>query len=384
MQATLIELLLFVLVGFILGGLVAYWFLNSKNKNQEDNQENLEKLFENISQKVLASNNKIFLENTQSLLQQDSSHKNNLLAEIIKPLKEALDKVDNKVNFLEKSREGQHQALSQEIKSLLVQTEKLSKSLYAPTIRGKWGEIQLKRVVELAGMTEHCDFVEQGEFKNTETGARLRPDLIVNLPKNKKIIIDAKAPLSHIAQAHDAKSQEEKLELLKLHALGIKKHIGQLSKKDYFKNLDNNLKNIDFVVLFLPAESFFGAALSLSPEIIEEGLKQNVIVATPTTLIALLRTVSLGWRQENLAENAQKISQLGAQLYDRVSKMGEHYAKVGKALGQSVEAYNQTLGTLEKRVLKSARDLGALCGQKEKLIADESRVEEPIREPKLF
>ena len=229
-------------------------------------------------------------------------------------------------------------------------TGNLVQALGTPRVRGRWGEIQLKRVVELAGMLDHCDFFEQRSV-TTEDG-RLRPDLLIRLPGNRNIVVDAKAPLSAYLEAIE--ETDETLRQIKLtnHARLIRDHIAALSKKAYWEQFD---PTPEFVFLFLPNETFFSAALQVDPSLIELGAEQRVILATPTTLIALLKAVAFGWRQERLAENAKQIAELGKELYKRISDMTDHLSDVGQKLHKAVESYNKAVGSLETRVMVSAR-----------------------------
>jgi len=282
-----------------------------------------------------------------------------------------------------------YSGLKEQVKSLVDTQEKLQaetgslvKALRSPVVRGRWGEIQLKRVVEMAGMLPYCDFVEQASVTTDE--GRLRPDLIVRLPGGKNVVVDAKAPLQAFLDAQETDDEQERLAKMRDHARHVREHMGKLSAKAYWQQFDSAP---ELVVMFLPGESLFSAALEQDARLIEEGANLRVILATPITLIALLRTVASVWRQEEVAKGAQKISSLGRDVYERLGTLAKHFTKVGRSLDGAVDAYNSAVGSLEGRVLPAVRrftELGVSAKEEIQEVPPIERSARRIQAPELL
>ncbi|HET9281057.1 MAG TPA: DNA recombination protein RmuC [Candidatus Angelobacter sp.] len=350
--------------------------------------EELRESFQALSAEALKSNNQAFLdlakgtlEKFQSQAKGDLELRQQAVENLVAPIGESLKKVDEQIREMENTRHRAYGTLTEQVRSLITTQEKLQsetgnlvKALRTPHVRGRWGEIQLRRVVEIAGMLPYCDFVEQ-ETVTTSNG-RLRPDLIVKLPGGKNVVVDAKTPLLAYLDAMSTTDDEVRRHKLAEHAAQVRTHMEQLSYKSYQEQFE---PTPEFVVMFLPGETFFSAALEQEPGLIERGVEKKVIPASPTTLIALLKAVAYGWNQEKLARNAKEISALGKELHERLRNLGSHVEGVGKGLDRAVEAYNKAVGSLESRVMVSARKFAELGAPVTEEIAELNPVETTTR-----
>ena len=342
-----------------------------------DAKQALENAFKSLSAEALKSNNAAFLDlaraslgEFQQIAKGDLEKRQIAIDQIVAPVRASLEKVDAKIHELEKAREQAYGEIRQQFAQitqthdqLRTETANLVKALRQPHVRGRWGEVQLRRVVEMAGMLEHADFVEQ-ESAEGEDG-RLRQDLIVRLPGGRHIVVDSKAPISAYMEAHEAATDEERKAKLREHARLVREHLTALSSKRYWEQFQ---PTPEVVVMFIPGEAFCSAALETDPELLDTGFGQSVIIASPATLMAILKASAYGWRQESIQDNARAISQLGQELHARLSAMADHLTRLGRGLQSATDAYNSAIGSLESRVLVSARkfkELGATSQEAE-------------------
>jgi len=330
----------------------------------EQTRQELVGSFQALSGEALKQNNEAFLklaavtfETLHVKADGDLVQRQQAIDALVRPLHDTLQRYDEQLRLLEQSRQSAYGGLDQHLKSLAESQQRLQqetgnlvKALRAPTVRGQWGELTLRRVAELAGMVQHCDFIEQHSVASED--ARFRPDMVVQLPGGRQIIVDAKTVLSAYLDAHEAQNDVQQAEALRRHAAQVKSRMDELSLKAYWTQFEHSP---EFVVLFLPGEQYLGAALDQNPQLIEEGFANGIVLATPATLIALLRAVAYGWRQERMTAHAEEAGRLGKELYERMAVLAGHMNDVGQSLGKSVSAYNRAVGSLETRILPAAR-----------------------------
>ena len=331
--------------------------------------------FQALSMDALDKSRAAFLDQAQATFGQfresalkDFAAKETTFSQLVSPIRESLSKFESHVHEIEQKRGEAYAGISEQFASfkegqtlLRGETERLVTALRAPSVRGRWGEFQLRRVVEMAGMVQHCDFVEQSTIQGED--GRLRPDLIVRLPGGKTVVVDAKVPLSAYLDAKDARDENARRDFIQQHARQVRKHVNELSDKSYSDQLSSSP---DFVVMYVPIESAFADAVQADPSLLDDAVSGNVIPAGPMTLLSLLKGAAYGWRQERIAESAEQISELGKELYNRISVMASHLSQVGEALGRATLAYNKAIGSMESRVLVQARrfkELGAAVGE---------------------
>jgi DNA recombination protein RmuC len=367
--------------------------LRENQAQMRDNQAQMSDSFKAMSAEALDASVRQLAELAKTQLQSGQAEAKSELEkrqlameQLVRPLKDQLQRVDQQLLALNKERHESQGMLGERMRQLAEANEKLRSetgalvtALRKPNTRGQWGQMQLRKVVELAGMVRHCDFNEQASFAGDEQ--TLRPDMVVNLPGGKHVVVDAKAPLQGVLDAYEAPDEQTRAEAMQAHARLLRRHVKQLADKAYWDGMESAP---DFVVLFLPGEHLYGAALDADPSLIEDAMSRRVLIATPTTLLALLHSVGYGWQQERVAESAQAISDLGRELHGRLAKLSGMLQTLGKRLNSTVNAYNDTVGSYERRVLPSARrfaDHGAVASGAE--LTDVEQITETARDVAL-
>jgi DNA recombination protein RmuC len=354
----------------------------------EQSETRLRASFDSLAGETLRANSELFLRlarealgRDQALAQSSLKEREVAFAQLVEPLRGALDRTEHQAQALERERSEAYTALRTQIESLASgqsqlqrETRNLVTALRRPEVRGRWGELTLRRLVELAGLSEHCDFTEQLHLFGQD-GA-LRPDLVVHMPDSRDLVVDVKTPLDAYLEALEAPTEEGRQQALKKHAQQVETRVRQLASKAYWAQFEHSP---EFAVLFLPGDQFLSAALAERPELLEGALKQGVIIATPSTLIALLKTVAHGWRQTAVAQNAELIRELGQELYRRLGAFTGHLERLGSRLGAAVDAYNSAVGSLERQVLPQARRFPDLGVTADAALPELGGVEQPVR-----
>jgi DNA recombination protein RmuC len=354
----------------------------------EQSETRLRASFDSLAGETLRANSELFLRlarealgRDQALAQSSLKEREAAIAQLVEPLRTALERTEQQAHALERERSEAYTALRTQIESLASgqsqlqrETRNLVTALRRPEVRGRWGELTLRRLVELAGLSEHCDFTEQLHLFGQE-GA-LRPDLVVHMPDSRDLVVDVKTPLDAYLEALEAPTDEVRQQALKKHAQQVETRVRQLASKAYWAQFEHSP---EFAVLFLPGDQFLSAALAERPELLEGALKQGVIIATPSTLIALLKTVAHGWRQTAVAQNAELIRELGQELYRRLGAFTGHLERLGSRLGAAVDAYNSAVGSLERQVLPQARRFPDLGVTADAALPALGGVEQPVR-----
>lgn len=364
--------------------------LAMERKAAQEKLTGLEHTFTALSARALQSNNQAFLQLAQETLKQfhiqakgDLDQKEKAVEELLKPIRQALEKTGEQIHLIEKERKEAYGSLTRYLETLSLtqqqlqgETRNLVQALRRPEVRGQWGELTLRRLAELAGMVEHCDFSEQVHTA-TENG-HLRPDMIVRMPGGREIVIDVKTPLDAYLSAVEAADDETRRQHLAHHARKVRERVRELAGKAYWSQFQ---RAPDFVVLFIPGEQFLSAALDYDRTLIEDALEQKVILTTPTSFVALLRAVAYGWRQEQLAANADRIREIGSELYTRLGVFSEHLVKLGRSLEGAVNDYNRAIGSYESKVLPGARRFPEMGINAGRAMEEPRPIEKKLREP---
>src|SRR5580658_243348 len=350
------------------GGFIAWLWMRARLARLEAAQQfadnsaaKLNDTFQSLADAALRSNQGAFLEAARAQMTGDLAQKQTAIEGVVRPLNDSLARLETHVRELERARATAFGSLGEQLQSLARETSTLSTALRSPQARGRWGEVTLRRVAELAGMVPNCDFVEQ-ETREGD-GIRIRPDMIVRLPGDRSLVVDAKVPLTAYLEAAGASDEPSRRAFLQRHSQQLAEHVRQLASKQYWSQFQ---PAPELVVLFLPGDHFFSAALEANPDLIEEAIARKVVIATPVTLISILKGIAYGWNQEQLAENAEQIRQVAAELYERVQLVHDHYADTGRLLEKTVESYNRSVGSWDSRLVPALRkmhELGVASGE---------------------
>jgi len=354
-------------IGLVAGGLIVGLWMRARLVRVETAQRfadnataKLNETFQALADTALRSNQASFLEAARAQMTGHMAQKQTAIEGVVRPLTDSLERLQTQVRELERAREKAYGSLGEQLQSLSRETTILSIALRSPQARGRWGEVTLRRVAELAGMVKNCDFLEQATQESD--GVRIRPDMIVRLPNDRCLVVDAKVPLTAYLDAAAASDEPARRIALQRHSQQVGEHVRQLASKQYWSQFQ---PAPELVVLFLPGDHFFSAALEGNPDLIEDALARKVVIATPVTLISVLKGIAYGWNQEQLAENAEEIRRVGSELYDRVQLVCDHYADTGRLLEKTVEAYNRSVGSWDSRLvpaLRKMRELGVSSG----------------------
>jgi len=358
--------------------------------NHTQQQKHLKEHIQSLASQVLKNNSESFIQLAKESLAQfhvqakgELEKKEQSFESLIKPIRDTLDKTHQQIRLIENERKQSYGSLNKHLESMAstqkelhAETRHLVQAFRRPEVRGQWGELTLKRLVELAGMVEHCDFIEQQTIE-TDEGNRLRPDMIIKMPAGREIIIDCKTPLDAYLDAVEAKTDLEKQQALERHLKHVKQRIRELAGKTYWQQFK---QSPDFVVLFIPGDQFLSAAMDQDRQLLENALQSKIILATPSSFVALLRAVAYGWKQEFLTENAEQIRELGEELYGRIATFTENLSKVGKSIEQSVDNYNKSVASFSARVLPTAKKFKEMGISSKKELSEVSAVEKTTRQ----
>lgn len=363
--------------------------LETERRLNAERHAALKDTFTVLSSEALQRNNAVFLQLAQQSLSRfqtqakgDLELKERAVADLVRPIKEALERTERQLRELDRDRRESHGALTQHLENMAKtqvalhnETRNLVQALRRPEVRGQWGELTLRRLAELSGMVEHCDFIEQAQVRGSE-GA-LRPDMVVHMPGDREVVVDVKTPLDAYLSAVESNAPEQRKAFLEQHAKLVRERIRTLAGKKYWDQFE---RAPDFVILFIPGDQFLSAAMDIDRRLLEDAMAQKVVLATPTSLVALLRAIAYGWKQESLNRNAEQIREIGEELYSRIATLTEHLSALGRFLGSSVTQFNRLVGSFESKLLPGARKFAELGLNAKKELVPPEQIENAPRE----